>query len=433
MSGGRLFSILKAIAILALITSLACSESNTGPDQEDTPWQTHLSRLERNLSPDATIEELEKLIRGNHEFAIALYDIHREAEDSNLLFSVFSIRIAFAMVYGGALGETKTQIAETLHFTLEQARLHNAFNALDLSLAERNIPGDESKDPVELYVANAFWGQAGLPFREAYLDLLALNYGSGLYSLDYTIDPDAARRVINSWVAEKTRDRILDLLPEGSLTPATIAVLTNAIYLKAPRKLHFEEFSTSDTAFRLLDGSDVIVPMMKQVGNFGYTEGEYYQALEKTYRGDELSMVFLLPSPGQFSAFESGLDPNLLADILEGLASSKIYVTLPRFSFESVFSLKETLQAMGMVIPFDPTADFTGIVADMPLYIGDAYHKTFIAVDEKGTEAAAATAVVGMTFCGPEHEFRADRPFIFLIRDRVTGAILFMGRVLNPV
>lgn len=417
--------------LLTLLLLVVCGGSGTGPDYGQANWQTLRSDLERNLTPDATSSEMEELIRGNRDFALALYR-QLGSDEGNLLLSTFSIRLAFAMVYGGAHGETEAQIAETLRFIPGQDRLHDAFNALDLALADRNLPATEDEDPVEMYIANAFWGQTGLPFLQTYLDLLARNYGAGIETLNFGIDPEACRRVINDWVAQKTRDKILDLLPEGSISNLTVAVLTNAIYLKAPWALPFEPGNTSDGAFHLPDGSEVTVPMMYQAEAFGYAEGENYKVLEMPYRGLELSMVLMLPSEGQFSAFESGLSAEGLVDILAGLEASNVAVTLPKFSFESFFRLKDTLMAMGMVAPFGG-ADFSGMLEGGGIFISDAYHKTFINVDEMGTEAAAATAIVmERGIMVPDYEFTADRPFLFLIRDRTTGAILFMGRVVNP-
>jgi len=418
-------------ALLAVFLLSGCGESSAGPDYGQADWQTLRSDLDRNLSPDITGSELEELIHGNREFAIALYHQLGSGE-GNLLLSAFSIRLAFAMVYGGARGDTEIQIAETMRFTLDQSRLHNAFNALDLALADRNLPATDDEDPVELHIANAFWGQSGLPFLQTYLDLLALNYGAGLETLNFAVDPEACRRVINDWVAEKTRDRILDLLPPGSINSLTIAVLTNAVYMKAPWANPFESEATSDGTFHLSDGSAVTVPMMHQAEDLRYTEGAGYKALEMPYLGQELSMIFLLPGEGQFSTFESGLNAEMLGEILTGLDFQSVAVTLPKFSFESVFRLKDVLMAMGMIVPFGD-ADFSGMLEGGGIFISDAYHKTFIDVNEKGTEAAAATAIAmaqGMVI--PDIEFTADRPFIFLIMDRTTGAILFMGRVTDP-
>jgi serpin B len=242
--------------------------------------------------------------------------------------------------------------------------------------------------------------------------------------------------VINDWVAEQTRDRILNLLPPGSIDAAVVAVITNALYFKAPWALPFDEDLTVDGLFHLLDGSKTTVPMIRQVEWFRYAEGEGYQALEMDYREHELSMVFLLPAEGRFQEFEQSLTESRLAEILGALEEKEVAVSIPSFTYSSPsISMRDALISLGMVVPFYGGADFTGMVESRDIYIDDAFHKTFIALDEKGTEAAAATAIIfretSINLEG-EYEFTADRPFLYLIRDRVTGTILFIGTLINP-
>ncbi len=450
------WSPLSVIGLLIVLSLCGCGDSAkkpTGGDPAennaevvitgDDTWQSLHSTLQRNLTPDDS--DLGELVRGNHEFTLALYRtlIEGKDESENLLVSPLSIRTAFAMVHAGARGETETEMAEALCYGLGQTDLHNAYNVLDLELAKRNHPGDAEWDPVEIYVANAFWGEITFPFRKEYLDVLAENYGCGIEAMDYRGAFEAAREIINGWVEDRTMDRIQNLLPAGSLDALTRAVITNALYLKAPWASPFNELDTQDGPFYLLDGGTVSVPMMWQDEYYPYVEGDGYQAVELNYHHDELSMVILLPASGSFSEFESSLDADRLAGILSDLGDlTKIALTLPSFSFESSFRLKETLKAMGMEVPFipcfaktlDPCADFSGMIDadDRHLYISEAFHKTFIAVDEKGTEAAAATAVVVSETSIVQNQLKADRPFLFLIRDRATGAILFFGRVMNP-
>jgi serpin B len=344
------------------------------------------------------------------------------------------------MVYAGARGTTEIQMREVLRYILDQERLHPAFNALDLELMSRNLPeSPHGQDPVELFLANAFWGQIDYPFLPSFLDLLAVNYGSGIEALDFRADPEGSRETINTWVENKTRDRIQDLLPEGSISPVTVAVLVNALYFKAPWARTFMEEATEEGDFFLLDGGTSSVPMMRQIEAFAFFVGENYQALELPFRNGEdqtegLSMVFILPALSQFTAFESRLNADLLADILNGLERAWVDITLPKFSFEYSQALREIFVSLGMIEPFTGDADFSGIVARGGIFIDNAYHKTFIAVDEMGAEAAAATAVVVNETSVPplDHIFKADRPFLFLIRDQITGTILFFGRVVNP-
>ncbi len=420
-------------------SGLFCSgcDSTTSP-AETAQWQTLRSDLDRDLNPAVSGANLDSLAAGNVRFTLDLYAAllsgKDEAADANLLISPLSIRTAFAMAYGGAREQTATEIARTLHYELDQEQLHPAFNALDLELDARNAPASEQEDPLELHLANAIWGKLDFPFHDTYLDLLAINYGSGLQSLDFAGAPEASRQVINGWVEEQTHDRIKDLLPPNAIKPSTAVVITNAVYFKGPWASPFNPDATADDAFTLLDASTRTVPFMQQAGAFNYAVGDGWQALELPFREDrqELAMVFLLPAAGQFTTFEASLTSESLVAMLAALTTQAGQVQLPKFSFESSFPLSETLQAMGMVVPFSAAADFSGI-GDRSLYIDEVYHKTFIDVNEKGAEAAAATAIVMNETSIPEDfVFTANRPFLTLIRDRVTGVVLFFGRVLDP-
>ena len=389
----------------------------------------------RVAAPDVPASDLEELTSGHRAFAFDLYRVLCE-EEGNMFYSPYSISLALAMTYAGARGETERQMAATLHFTLPGDRLHPAFNALDLALASRG-EGAQGKDGqgFRLNIVNAIWGQRGYTFLPEFLDTLAQNYGAGLRLLDFAQDPEAARVTINDWVGEQTEDRIQDLIPPGVIDALTRLVLTNAIYFNAAWAEPFETDLTTDGPFHLLDGGEVVVPMMQQTTELGYAEGQGYQALELPYDGRELAMVILLPQEGQFEAFEDSLNASRVEAILESLTYRQVALTLPRFRVESAFSLAEALQAMGMPDAFAPDrADFSGMDGARNLYIGDVLHKAFVSVDEAGTEAAAATAVVMKVTGIPEApvEVRVDRPFVFLIRDLGTGTILFVGRVVNP-
>jgi serpin B len=386
----------------------------------------------RNTAPQASAADLEALVGGNRAFALELYQALREQE-GNLFYSPYSISMALAMTYAGARTGTEAQMAEVLHFSLPQAQLHPAFNALDLTLAERG-EGAGGRGGFQLNVANALWGQAGYPFLPEFLDLLGRNYGAGLRLLDFAADAEAARLTINDWVAEQTEDRIQDLIPPGVLGAATRLVLTNAIYFNAAWAQPFEASATQDEAFHLLDGGQVTVPMMHQTESFGYLAGDGYQAVELPYEGHELSMVILLPDEGGFEAFEAGLDAAQVEAILQETSDRQVALALPRFEFEAQFSLADTLGAMGMPDAFSDQANFSGMTGTRDLFISAVIHKAFVAVDEEGTEAAAATAVVMVEGAMPAEplEVRVDRPFLFLIRDIQTGTVLFLGRVMDP-
>lgn len=389
----------------------------------------------RVTRPDVPAQDLTELVQGDNGFAFDLYRALREKENRNIFYSPFSISIALAMTWAGARGETERQMAETLHFTLPQDRLHPAFNALDLELAQRG-QGARSKDGkgFRLHIINALWGQQGFQFLPEFLDTLARHYGAGLRLLDFAGNPEAARKVINDWVSDQTEGRIRDLIPPGAVDPLTRLVLSNAIYFNAAWAEPFEKNLTTDGPFYLLDGRQVMVPMMRQTAQLGYAEGEGFQVVELPYEGQELAMVIFLPDAGRFEEFENSLDAERVEETWGRLAYGQVTLTMPRFRIESDFGLADTLAAMGMPAAFRPDqADFSGMDGSRDLYIRRILHKAFISVDESGTEAAAATAVViGLTALAPRAEITVDRPFIFLIRDLRTNTILFVGRVVHP-
>jgi serpin B len=340
------------------------------------------------------------------------------------------------MTYAGARSETAAQMANTLHFTLSPDSLHPAFNSLDLELARRG-EGAKGKDGkgFRLNIVNAIWGQNGYKFLPAFLDVLAENYGAGLRLLDFGQAPEESRLTINNWVSDQTEGKIKDLIPRGEIGPLTRLVLTNAIYFNAAWRLPFSKDRTADGPFYLLDGSKVTVPMMQQSESLRYAAGPGYQAVELPYDGQQLAMLILLPGAGQLAAFEGSLNAEQVEAIGRGLAPKQVALTMPRFKYESSFKLNETLRAMGMADAFTPkVADFSGMDGTHDLFIGAVLHKAFVAVDEAGTEAAAATAVVMKLMSSPVSpvQVTVDRPFVFLIRDLETGAILFVGRVVNP-
>jgi len=392
------------------------------------------SEKQRVTTPDMNEADLAALVDGNTDFALDLYQTLKE-RDGNLFYSPYSISIALAMTYAGARGETEQQMADTLHFTLSQDALHPTFNSLDIQLSRRG-EGAKGKDGegFRLNIVNAIWGQKDYAFLSEFLDLLAENYGAGLRILDFASSPEESRITMNNWVSDQTEDRIKDLIPQGAIDALTRLVLTNAIYFNAAWQYPFEETATRDGSFYLLDGNEITVPMMRQTETFSYGEGDGYQAVELPYDGRELSMVILLPEAGQFEAFGGSLDAQRVDGIISGLEEKQVALTMPKFEFELGFSLRETLAAMGMPVAFSGDADLSGMTGNRDLFISHVIHKAFICVDEAGTEAAAATAVIVAMLAMPEEpiEVTVDRPFIFLIRDIETDAILFVGRVVNP-
>jgi serpin B len=396
------------------------------------------SNLQRVTDPDAAPTELDELVAGDNTFAFDLYQAVRTS-DGNLFYSPFSISLALAMTYAGARGETASQMASTLHFTLQDDRLHPAFNALDLDLARRpEQAADVDKNQrFALSIVNSMWGQKGWPFLSEFLDLLALNYGAGMRLVDYMNAPEEARLAINDWVSEQTKARIKDLVPQGLITSDTTLVLVNAIYFKAAWQYEFDSSQTKDGPFTLLDGGQVSAPLMSldHLASLGYASDDGWQAVTLPYKGGMTEMVIIVPDEGWFTEFEASLSAERFDEILAGMEPKMVALTMPKFSFTSSYQLKDVLSGMGMPLAFDDKqADLSGIDGRRDLFIRDVVHKAFVAVDEAGTEAAASTAVIiaPTAMLMPDVELTIDRPFFFVIRDVPTGSILFVGRMVDP-
>ncbi|RJP48226.1 MAG: serpin family protein [Anaerolineaceae bacterium] len=395
--------------------------------------QAAQSDVKRERNPNVQQSGLQTLVDGNNSFALDIYQsLH--SQDGNLILSPFSISLALAMTYAGARGETESQMAQTLRFP-PQNDLHPAFNALDLSLENSKAGADKDQEPLRLNIANAVWAEQTFTFLQEFLDTIALNYGAGVHLSDFINNAEPTRREINNWVSDQTEKKIKDLLPENSINSDTRLVLVNAIYFKADWLDQFDANNTRDAPFTLLNGTQVNVPMMGQNMFIPYFSGNGYQAVELPYAGNTAAMDIIVPDEGRFAEIESALTMNLFSEILAGMNQTSVILRLPKFEFESSFSLADTLPNMGMPAAFDRnTADFSGMTGDKDLFISDVVHKAFVAVDEEGTEAAAATAVI-MEATGAlmsDVTLVIDRPFIFLIRDLQSGQILFIGRVLNP-
>ena len=375
------------------------------------------------------------LVNGNNDFAFNLYQALR-GTDSNLFYSPYSISLALAMTYAGVSSTTETQMAGILKFTIPQDRLHPAFNAIDLMLTSRGqgAQGTDEKG-FRLHIANDIWGQRGFSFLQSYLDLLAQNYGAGLRVIDFTQDPEQSRLVINKQVSLETEEKINNLLQQGSVTDLTRLVLTNAVYFNAAWQYHFEKSATSNGDFFLLNGENISVPMIKQMESFGYLKSDGYQVVELPYDGRELSMLIILPDQGQFDTFEASLSGQTLKDIVGKIENKEVDLSMPKFTYQSSFGLKQALSSLGITDAFTPnSADFSGIDGKKDLYIQDVVHQAYVAVNEDGTEAAAATGVVVGITSMPSEIITLDvnRPFIFVIRDIGTRTVLFAGRVVNP-
>lgn len=389
----------------------------------------------------------ETVVKGANEFALELYAKLSEQE-GNLFFSPYSISTALAMTYAGARGGTELEMAEVLHFPVatsiapgtepalglarEREQFHLMFGALIKDLNTRG-----GKGAYELTVANALWGQKGYGFLREFLELVETSYEGKLNEVDFKAATEAARQTINAWVEKKTRGKIRDLIAKGVLSTLTRLVLTNAVYFKGNWAKRFEADSTRDGPFVLLDGKKIDVPMMNQAGEFKYMEMEDFQGLELAYVDEELSMIIFLPKVFDgLGEFEKTLTSENLSKWTAELREQKVIVSIPKFKMTSEFALAGVLKSMGMKDAFSQQkADFSGMNGRRDLFISAVIHKAYVDVNEEGTEAAAATAVVvGVTSVRPEPTpvFCADHPFVFFIRDNQSGSILFIGRVTNP-
>ena len=391
-----------------LLVSLALTQMATGSRTADT----------------------EMVVQGNNAFALDLYARLKD-RDGNLFFSPHSISTALAMTYSGARGGTEKQMAEVLHFDLEQKRLHAAFREL-----LDQLETEEGQRGYQLSVANALWGQKGYRFLDKFLELTKENYGAGLNEVDFIGSTETARQTINAWVERQPEDKIKELIKPGVLDRLTRLVLTNAIYFKGVWISQFEEEMTRPAPFTLFSSRKADVPMMHKTADFKYMEAEDFQALELSYVGESLAMTIFLPKEaGGIGAFERSLTAEKLVRWLSELREQEVIVALPKFKVTSEFSLAEVLKSMGMTDVFDEDrADLSGMSGKKDLFITAVLHKAFVEVNEEGTEAAAATGVVvGLTSAPPSQPiFRADHPFLFMIRDLRSNSILFMGRVMDP-
>jgi len=371
------------------------------------------------------------LVDGNNRFAVGLYARLKETDEGNLFFSPYSVSTALAMTQAGAAGATAKQMAEVLQFQVSDEELHPAMGQLI-----RTLRGSEKG--YQFRVANRLWGQKGCEFLPDFLKATKTHYGAELGIVDFAGQTEGARQAINQWVEKETERRIQDLIPSGLLARDTRLVLTNAIYFKGNWAVAFDKEATEEAPFFVSPSSEIAVSMMHHVERFGYRADGDLQILQMPYAGNALSMVVLLPrTRGGLADLEKKITHDALRDWTKGLRSQKVSVFLPRFAMTAQFSLESVLKSMGMTLPFDANAaDFSLMSRDEQLFISAVVHKAFVDVNEQGTEAAAATGVIMAPTAAPIQEeppvFRADHPFVFLIRDNRTGCIVFMGRLLDP-
>lgn len=416
---------LKCLSVLSAAVLLSGCSGSSGVNNDIASAE---SKLERNLTPNVDDGELKVLASNNNAFAFDMFAKLQASESGNLFFSPYSISEALAMTYAGANADTKAQMAQALHFDRNDTRLHNDFNALDLHL-------NYSDTNYTFSVANSLWAQQGYEFVPAYLDTIKVNYGAGVNLVDFQQQTEKARVAINSWVEEKTKQNIKNLIPQGVLSSNTKLVLTNAVYFKGMWANQFEEAVTRDAVFTRLDGSTKETPMMRQQEAFAYTETERYQAIELPYKNNRTSMVVLLPKENKHSEVLSGIEA-IYAEAVSAFAMESVDLKLPKFKFTTgLYQLTPHFKAMGMIDAFTPSADFSKMSISSELMIAAILHKAFVSVDEEGTEAAAATAVIMNDTAAPAapKEMFVERPFLFFIKDQKSDQILFTGLVEEPV
>lgn len=358
-------------------------------------------------------------------FALDLYKVLSE-KDGNIFFSPFSLSTALAMTYLGAAGNTALQMKQVLHY--DDENLHENFSSLIDSLST------PSKDCM-LFVANALWLHKDHPALESFLQALEKYYRATAKIVDFEGDLKNSIRRINSWIEEKTQGKIKDMLSEGDINGLTRLIVTNAIYFKGKWSISFDPSRTKKDVFHLDEVRTVEIDMMNQTANFNYFENDQIQILELSYASSELSMIVVLPKEGvKLRQVEEALTLEKLQQWIASLCERQVDLWLPKFTFTQRLSLKRTLMKMGMIDAFTDAADFSKIDGTHMLKIQDVIHQAFVEVNEEGTEAAAATAVIIGIKMAPSFPvvFKADRPFLFFIRDKGSGTILFMGRLQKP-
>lgn len=410
------------VGSVALVVAVALAASAQGGREETS-----------NPAPQAkaNTEAVKALAQGNNEFAWDMYG-KLKGDKGNLFFSPFSLRTALAMTYAGAKGETAAQMEKTLRFAPQDPTLHAAFASTIQSIE----PGE--KGGYKLTVANSLWGQKDYGFLKPFLETCKANYGSGLTEVDFIKAFEQARGKINLWVEDKTNQKIKGLIPSGGLDDATRLVLVNAVWFKGDWLSQFKKNETQDAPFYLDATEKVTAPLMHRLGKgYRYAEADAIQVLELPYQGDKLAMVVLLPKEKDgIGKLETMLTAEKIAAWVGSLrAPEKTDVYLPKFKMTyGTKEMADPFKAMGMVLPFQGAADFSVMNGRKDLFIGAIFHKAFVDVNEEGTEAAAASAVVMTEGSEPPAPpvFRADHPFVFLIWDKASGNILFLGRLVNP-
>ncbi|NOZ80311.1 MAG: serpin family protein [DPANN group archaeon] len=408
-------------ASLILLAAVALLIAGCGENAGNNP---------KIVTLDATDSNLHAVVSANNRFAFDLYKELIATGEGNIFFSPYSISTALAMTYEGARGETAQQMKEVFHFP-EKDILRKGSNRMYHII-------NRGADDYTLRTGNALWAQQDFAFLDSYLNTVGEVYGGKTSNVDFVHDTADAVKTINTWVEDQTEGKIKDILSEGDVSPMTRLVLTNAIYFKGDWKLQFKQEDTDKEQFYLTPDNPVDVSMMHLSGEdaqFLYMENDDLQAVVLPYEGDEVSMMVLVPKGDDYNEMDALLTTEYLDSIEKGLVSKNVILSMPKFKFETRTYLASKLKKMGMPLAFSRAADFSGMTGNKDIYIDRVIHQAYIDVDEEGTEAAAATTVtMRTTAMAPQEQviFRADRPFVFLIRENTSGDVLFMGKVRDP-
>lgn len=380
------------------------------------------------LENTAVSQELEDVVKGNNEFTFDLYDQINDKEE-NVFFSPYSISSALAMTYNGARGKTKEEMAEVLNFGQSRWKLSENYSGLN-----KHIKG-LSSDKIQLNIANSIWGQQDYSFEKYFLELNKKHYGAGIKQVNFKENHKAIRKEINKWVEEKTNQKIKDLIKPNVLDHMTRMVLVNAIYFNGKWEHPFKKENTFEDKFYIYSKCETKTEFMYQKLSLQYHEDDIAQVVEIPYSGKTLSMMVILPKEKYgMEKLESYLDNKLYKNYNKSLSTYKVELTFPKFELKDDYQLNDPLKNMGMKRAFGEGADFSGMTGSKDLFINNVVHKTYVKVNEEGTEAAAATGVVMRKTSAimETKEFKADHPFIFIIKDNKNDTILFMGRIMNP-
>jgi serpin B len=409
------------------LTSSTTTSSTAAPKPAATAPTVKGPRLlfgtvrERNIDPKADGRDATAAVAGLNQFALDLYRKVGVSEPGNVVLGPYSALTALSMLYGGAAGKTADEIDAVLHTGMPADRWHVGLNAYDLTLDART-----KGSPTTWRVANKIWAQQGLALQPAFLDLMVSRYGAPVAEADFASNAEAERAIINTWVSESTNKLITELFPKDSIDPNTVLALVNAVALDAPWEFPFDPANTRSGSFTTPDGP-VTVPMMSYNEFLPSGRGDDFQAVELPYGGGALSMVVIMPT--DFAKFESKFDTAALGRVTGSIKDGGIHLTMPKWTARTHVQMNKVLSELGMPSAFGD-ADFSAMTGAPGLVVSTVEHEAFIEVDEKGTRSAAATGGAMLASHGPT--VRVDKPFLYVVRDKGSGAVLFIGRVLDP-